>query len=169
MHGKGILYRSDGVKLSGTFEHGLLSGYGTMKCYSHGGDNYEGFFVKGKRSGYGEYEWANGSSYKGQWLDDQMNGIGQLSTVTGRRDCDNDGNIKENDLSPPHLTTMALDLLKRLEAVICYDGDFVQDTLHGEGIAEMVDGSIYQGILFISYLSIAHTIFPLLSYHTYYY
>lgn len=149
MHGKGVLYRGDGVKLSGTFQHGLLCGYGNMKCYSHGtgsrgtsgvGDNYEGFFVKGKRNGYGEYEWANGSSYKGQWLDDQMNGIGQLSTVTGRRDCDYNS-IRDNDLP-----TMALDLLKRLEAVVCYDGDFVQDTLHGDGIAEMVDGSIYQGI-----------------------
>ena len=150
MHGKGILHRCDGVKLSGTFQHGLLCGYGTMRCYSsYDGDNYEGFFVRGKRSGYGEYEWANGSSYKGQWLDDQMNGIGQLSTVTGKRDCDNSKGKIEYDHPPHHhhlAITTALDLLKRLEAVVCYDGDFVRDTLHGDGIAEMVDGSIYQGI-----------------------
>jgi len=157
MHGKGVLHRCDGVKLSGIFQHGQLCGIGTMKSLH--GDSYEGNFMTGKRDGYGEYEWANGSSYRGQWLNDQMNGIGQLCTVT----CGRDVNARDNENHQHHLHQYhhpATDLLKILEAVVSYDGDFVQDTLHGDGIAEMIDGSIYQGKVCIYSLSL-----PFLSDH----
>ena len=28
---------------------------------------YRGFFINGKREGYGEFQWFNGESYVGEW------------------------------------------------------------------------------------------------------
>jgi len=37
---------------------------------------YSGIFVKGKKQGEGEVTWADGSSYRGQFEDNLINGVG---------------------------------------------------------------------------------------------
>ena len=40
--------------------------------------------MKGKKNGYGEYAWADGSTYKGKWVDNKIEGYGVYSWPDGR-------------------------------------------------------------------------------------
>jgi len=40
------------------------------------GSYYKGDFVENDITGYGEYYWKDGKSYKGQWNNSKMNGKG---------------------------------------------------------------------------------------------
>lgn len=51
-------------------------GYGFYQYQN--GDFYEGYFKFGDRSGTGEYVWADGSSFRGEWINDKKNGFGSF-------------------------------------------------------------------------------------------
>jgi len=51
-------------------------GYGTY--YYKNGDIYVGTFQHGFRDGTGKYTWSDGLEYEGEWLRNQMHGIGKL-------------------------------------------------------------------------------------------
>lgn len=41
-------------------------------------DRYEGYWLKGERSGSGTYQYSNGDTYTGEWKSDSKNGHGVL-------------------------------------------------------------------------------------------
>lgn len=47
------------------------------------GDSYEGYFVDGKREGKGIYTWSDKSYYKGDWAQDRMSGKGLYCLPNG--------------------------------------------------------------------------------------
>ena len=40
--------------------------------------------MNGKKHGYGEYTWNNGSNYAGEWKDNVFEGFGEYKWVNGR-------------------------------------------------------------------------------------
>ena len=98
INGKGTIYWSTGEKLSGEFKNGnafncegtliyksgkyvgaivegLRTGYG--KCYHNNGDYCEGEYHNGKLNGQGMYRWKDGSTWQGEFKDNQpWNGNG---------------------------------------------------------------------------------------------
>lgn len=46
-------------------------------------DIYQGYWLKGQRSGQGTYKYSNGDTYRGQWKCDSKNGHGVLEMATG--------------------------------------------------------------------------------------
>lgn len=44
--------------------------------YQYSGGYYDGFWVNGKKDGYGLYKWVGTGKYIGNWSSDQMNGYG---------------------------------------------------------------------------------------------
>lgn len=51
-----------------------INGWGLIKTPN---GNYEGFFVNGKREGFGLYSWTDGGQYVGLWANDVMEGLGR--------------------------------------------------------------------------------------------
>jgi hypothetical protein len=39
---------------------------------------YEGEMKEGKACGYGKYSFQDGTTYKGEWIDDNFHGIGEI-------------------------------------------------------------------------------------------
>ena len=37
---------------------------------------YEGSYVRGLKEGHGKYTWADGTTYEGEWINNQVNGYG---------------------------------------------------------------------------------------------
>lgn len=62
---------------TGDCKKGLAHGEGKAS----GDDTYQGTFKKGFPDGYGEYVWANGSIYKGEWNKGQKEGKGDLKIM----------------------------------------------------------------------------------------
>lgn len=64
-----------GTTLSkGQYEGGKKHGEGKLTFAD--GSYYKGDFVENEITGYGEYYWRDGKSYKGQWKNSKMNGKG---------------------------------------------------------------------------------------------
>lgn len=68
-------YYSDTTCYSGN----CADGWGLIKTPN---GNYEGFFVNGKREGFGLYSWADGGQYVGLWKNDVMEGLGRYQKGT---------------------------------------------------------------------------------------
>lgn len=58
----------------GHWKNNDLDGFGVLS-YSKG-DQYSGYFIKGKKEGNGKYTWDNGEIYAGSWKNDCMHGFG---------------------------------------------------------------------------------------------
>jgi len=54
------------------------TGYGTLVDVS--GGTYCGYWIFGKRHGLGIMKYADGSSYEGEWEEDDMHGRGKFTT-----------------------------------------------------------------------------------------
>lgn len=63
----------------GECAEGLAHGLGEAS----GRDNYKGSFLKGQKHGTGDYRWANGQRYRGQYSNDRRNGQGRLEFSDG--------------------------------------------------------------------------------------
>jgi hypothetical protein len=50
--------------------------------YEKTGDEYRGAFRDGKRHGMGEYVFANGNRYVGQWVDNEIHGKGKFANIS---------------------------------------------------------------------------------------
>lgn len=76
-HGNGILLTSDGVKITGSFENGVPSGYDYVQFPEDSKtDFYLGGFLNDKANGFGTIIYKNGLMYYGQYKDDQFTGEG---------------------------------------------------------------------------------------------
>lgn len=78
--GKGNL-TVDGNKINGVFINGKLDTNQTVEVIYSNGDKFEGFVDdQGKKNGPGKYTWyLGGTVYQGAFVDDQMEGAGELT------------------------------------------------------------------------------------------
>ena len=65
---------NDGSSYIGEMDENGLNGRAVIS-YSNG-DVYGGDVKRARKDGYGEYKWASGAKYTGNWSDDLMNGKG---------------------------------------------------------------------------------------------
>lgn len=83
-HGHGKLYDPSGeVVYNGEFKDDLEHGVGE-EVYDDG--VYYGQFHKGKRHGYGQYNWATGDKYEGNWEEGNFSGEGEYIYLNGNTD-----------------------------------------------------------------------------------
>ena len=75
-----------------TYKDGKFSGQYILKKHGLGkyewtnGQTYEGEWMENKIAGFGIYKWPDGRSYLGEWRDNQMHGIGLYQWAeTGRK------------------------------------------------------------------------------------
>ena len=86
----GCKYQTDSpFTWSGKCVDGYVHGEGTIQWYDEDGEKrrerYTGNVTCGKNEGYGEYYYADGSSYKGEWRNDHMHGNGVIINADGER------------------------------------------------------------------------------------
>ena len=67
----------------GSYQDGLKNGYG--EYFWANGSKYKGNWSENKISGYGEYFWNDERSYKGEWMDNNMHGKGVYKWPDGRK------------------------------------------------------------------------------------
>lgn len=74
----------DTVTWSGRCLSDRKEGHGTVQWYEHGRpiDRFEGVFRRGKREGFGRYDWPAGQSYQGAYAADLPDGPGVV-TING--------------------------------------------------------------------------------------
>jgi hypothetical protein len=64
--------------ISGSYSGGCKNGLAQGKGIAQGIDHYEGQFSEGVPQGRGTYTWADGSFYKGQWVNGFKEGMGKM-------------------------------------------------------------------------------------------
>lgn len=94
---------------TGTFRAGKLNGMGEYRWAN--GNVYVGDFVDDAQTGKGELRWSNGDVYIGDFVDDVRNGKGEYRFP--------DGSV--------------------------YIGDFVENLWNGKGEYRFADGAVYKG------------------------
>lgn len=74
----------DTATWSGACLSGRKEGHGVVQWYEHGRpiDRFEGVFRRGKREGFGRYDWPAGQRYQGTYETDLPNGQGTV-TIDG--------------------------------------------------------------------------------------
>lgn len=139
-NGYGSISYADKSAYTGTFEDNLPHGEGTRKWEN--GDVYEGSFYEGRRHGAGKMTWDRvqqfphhpGWRYLGNFANDLFDGHGELRYDTegghysgfwqqGRRE----------------------GLGKEVVTGTTYQGSFLDDQRHGEGILTLADGTVIEG------------------------
>lgn len=80
--GKGIFSWKSGQRYEGYLKDGRPSGQGKM-VYAQSGDRYEGGFEAGIPQGQGTYVWSNGDRYTGAWVSGQKHGHGRYTWASG--------------------------------------------------------------------------------------
>ncbi len=160
--GQGIMINADGSKYVGEFFGGQYYGKGTLTekdgtvktgLFSLG--DYDGNCKKGDcENGYGEFDYADGTSYKGEWKDGHYNGNG---TYKGNESKDNDPE-EDYDDGMHHIyynnstyIGQWKDGQKDGEGLYTgsggdtYDGQWKNDKKNGKGTMEWTDGYKYIG------------------------
>lgn len=89
IHGKGILYFSNGNKYTGDWVNHYRQGKGVLVY--HDGGQYKGDFQQSKFNGKGTFTYKNGDRYEGNWADDLAEGAGTYAFSSGGR---YEGNFK---------------------------------------------------------------------------
>lgn len=86
-NGYGV-YTTKNYKYFGQWEQGWINGIGKIEYYNPDGSIkgwYVGNFVENKKSGKGEYHFANGNIYEGEFINDTFNGYGIFYFKNGNR------------------------------------------------------------------------------------
>ena len=81
IHGKGILYFSNGDEYNGNWVDHYRTGKGKM-TFKKGGQ-YIGQFKKNKFNGQGKYTYPNGDLYYGEWIENIAEGEGEYVFTNG--------------------------------------------------------------------------------------
>lgn len=123
----------DGVsEYLGQWNEGHKHGYGEERWFA---DNtvYRGLFRNGKKHGQGKYSWGDGSSYEGQFLEDEISGKG----------CFRDG---EGEYTGQFVDSSnhGQGIYKASDGSI-YDGQWDSGEKHGQGTLIWPDGRRYIG------------------------
>lgn len=111
------------------------------------GDVYKGAWASDKRlDGYGIMEYGNGEKYEGNWKDRKRHGRGKWKGVLTKKVQNDFNKINNNnddkiDSKSPESERDGKLLIKQIE----YDGMWVDDKFHGEGIMVYSNGDRYTG------------------------
>lgn len=132
IHGKGILYFSNGNKYVGDWVNHYRQGEGKM-IFSNG-DEYTGEFRHSKISGRGIMVFADGDRYQGQWADDLQHGYGVYTYADGDRYEGEYEGGKMNGVGTMFYTDGAQ-----------YTGSWKNNRKDGQGILTKKDGTRIEG------------------------
>jgi len=124
---------------NGKYSNGAYNGKGTY-TYADG-SVYKGNFVDGKRSGKGVLTKGK-NFYKGEWLNDQKNGHGK------EKDVDDDGVIRKfkgNYLNDKYVGQGEWSCKTASGNVETYSGEFKDSMRNGYGEYHFANGYIYKG------------------------
>ena len=126
----------DSFSWNGECKDGYLDGFGIVQYFTDGKPvgKYEGFLVRGKRSGKGLVTWANGNRYEGDWLDDKMQGKGLMTS--------NDGASYNGDWVNDKMHGYGVYTWTN---GIRYEGNWVEGTMQGTGVLKYPDGREQRG------------------------
>ena len=145
-HGFGNVTYPDISTYVGQFKEGLRHGNGTFVYgSSYGnrkGDEYTGEWINGKRGGFGELVYYNGSIYKGFWENDLKHGCGNLTFMNGSSIIA----LWKNDIIIDDRCLEHIDLLELSNGQIQV-GEFKVNELEGLGL-KVVPGRHYQHGIF---------------------
>ncbi|CAI2373583.1 unnamed protein product [Moneuplotes crassus] len=131
--GKGVLQDlKEDAKYKGYFKEMKPDGKCT-KIHSNG-SKFIGEFSNGVISGFGKYEWNDGSSYSGQFKFGLKEGKG--------KDIDSKGNIYDGQFKENKYHGKGF---LRLKNGCTYKGNFVNGKKSGKGVCQWPDGRFYDG------------------------
>lgn len=99
-----------------------------------GYDKFRGFSVGNLIDGYGEYTWANGETYFGEWTDSKFHGIGQYIFY--------DGNIYEGTFVDGSRNGAGV---FTFENGLLYKGNHINEAFNGSGVMIWPTGDRYEG------------------------
>jgi len=131
IHGQGR-YTYFGNEYEGGFENGLKSGQGVLSFNT--GDVYQGAWANDLPNGHGSLMYSCGSRYDGDWVNGKKQGQGEFIWFNGDKYT---GGWKED------LYNGAGKLL--LSSGVSYDGTWQQGKFHGKGILILPSGKTYSG------------------------
>jgi hypothetical protein len=123
---------ADAFEYRGDFNDSFYNGNGTVLFRN--GDRYDGHICNGKRDGAGEFVWASGAQYNGQWSNDRFHGLGILKCKQYMFE----GFWKEG-----HRTGQGKIVFDRGDM---YDGNWEQDSYCGDGVYSFSDGRTLRGV-----------------------
>lgn len=132
IHGKGILYFSDGNKYIGHWVNHYREGEGRMVFAN--GDEYFGDFKQSKFDGFGEMNYASGNSYVGQWSENKPHGNGTFYFSNGDR---YEGQMVSGQFQGEGIMFYA-DGSR-------YNGNWYKNKKHGRGFLVFNDGEVVRG------------------------
>lgn len=157
IHGIGRLEFPDGRVYNGQLTNGEIQGFGQMFSPTHG--TYEGNMDNGKFHGFGVLESKNKERYKGNFRNGEFAGHGKLENerceYVGEfaRNLKNGYGVLDDKFTCDKYLGMfennkkcGLGTIFTVEGD-CFNGNFVDDALMGEGVALLIDGSYYKGEL----------------------
>lgn len=150
-YGYGTNYYVDGTTKAGLWENDKYTGTGSNSygCISGDCDNgygiytwdtgerYEGYWKNLKRNGEGSNYFSNGAMYKGNWVDDQKNGIGYYEYHPT-----SEYKNYKGDYVNGKMTGSGIFIYKNGQK---YVGDFYENYFHGQGTMYYADGKIESG------------------------
>tara|TARA_B100001142_G_scaffold72175_1_gene72910 strand:- start:11189 stop:13153 length:1965 start_codon:yes stop_codon:yes gene_type:complete len=132
VHGRGIMTYKDGDEYDGEWKDGVKSGDFTVK-YGNG-DFYKGSLEKDTLHGYGVYTFASGTCFRGTWKDGERSGL----FVVRYRDGAKYEGLFERDQKHGHGCI-------KFPNGEQYEGDFLNDEYHGHGKYSYISGNFYEG------------------------
>lgn len=98
------------------------------------GSVYKGQWHGNQRHGYGSQKWPDGAKYEGEWKDNQAHGKGTFYHV--------DGDMYEGDWRHDKANGYGIYLHANGAR---YEGNWINDLQEGFGVETWVDGSKYEG------------------------
>ncbi|MBQ8235536.1 MAG: hypothetical protein IJZ37_02490 [Clostridia bacterium] len=141
LHGKGVFKYASGDSYEGTFSGGKKSGEGIYVWVDEEGNElarYEGSFALDKRNGYGEFTAADGTVYKGNFVNDQRSDKQAQVLIPTEEGTDRYYGGYEGDVRAGfgYYFYASGDV---------YIGEFENNKPHGQGVIRFAEGGAYKG------------------------
>ena len=135
-NGQGKLLLPNDTEYEGNFKNNEFDGYGVFKSKSY---NYFGNYTEGKKKGKGKYEdLVKGSTYNGEFSDDQKNGYGEENY--------NDGSVYKGEYKNGLRDGKGILILKgKNKEISIYKGEFKNDQINGKGRFKWPNKKEYYG------------------------
>ena len=131
LNGFGFISYKKSTEFIGTFSNGVKHGIGRLRS---GDKIFEGEFVKGERSGYGEYVVRGIEKRRGKFINGEQNGYGEINLITL-------GQFYEGSFIEGKPSGFG----KHLTPTEEYIGEFLEGKKHGVGKLIRNDGTIFSG------------------------